>query len=82
MSSHEHFEGDTKKFTLIAFLSFATVFCLLMLFMQCTGDYKSSAKSHEAVETEHHESGGHKETVAPDTMHTKTHKDSANQAHH
>lgn len=48
MSSHEHFEGDTKKFTLTALLSFAAVFCILMLFMRCHGDYKPVDGNHHA----------------------------------
>lgn len=49
----QHFEGDTKKFTLTAFLSFATVFCILILFMQCHGNYEPknahSGSKHESV---------------------------------
>jgi hypothetical protein len=85
MSSHEHFEGDTKKFTLTAFLSFATVFCVLMLFMRCHGSYKpNSAAHHEEVKAEQHETGAHKETVAPDSTHPAEHKDTtkATEAHH
>lgn len=44
----QYLEGDTKKFTLTAFLSFATVFCMLMLFMRCHGNYGAVTK-HEAV---------------------------------
>lgn len=81
----QHFEGDTKKFTLTAFISFAAVFCVLMLFMQCHGDYKPSSGGHHAAgAAEHHEAAGgagHHETVAKDTAHDA--KDTTHhEAHH
>ncbi|HMZ45970.1 MAG TPA: hypothetical protein PKG56_03070 [Chitinophagaceae bacterium] len=53
--SHSHFEGDSKKFTLTAILSFAIVFCFLALFSRCNGDYKTdkSAGSHTPATKEH-----------------------------
>lgn len=88
----QHFEGDTKKFTLTAFTSFAAVFCILMLFMQCHGDYKPSGGGHHAAgAAEHHEAtgAGHHETVAKDsthaakdTSHTATKDTTNHEAHH
>jgi len=37
--SHEHSESKPIKYTAFAVFSFVTVFCLLMLFRQCEGDY-------------------------------------------
>ena len=75
----QHFEGDTKKFTLTAFTSFAAVFCILMLFMQCHGDYKASGGHHAAGAAEHHEAaGGHHEAAGKDTSHAA--KDSSHSA--
>lgn len=87
----QHFEGDTKKFTLTAFLSFATVFCVVMLFMRCHGDYKPGGGAHGAA-TEHksevhgttHGSDAHSAGAAHDstathhgdsTTHSTEHKD-------
>lgn len=53
----QHFEGDTKKFTVTAFSSFATVFCVVMLFMNCHGDYNPGGGEHHAAKAgEKHES--------------------------
>lgn len=54
----QHFEGDTKKFTLTAFLSFATVFCVVMLFMRCHGDYKPGGGAHGAASEHKSEAHG------------------------
>ncbi|MBX2931540.1 MAG: hypothetical protein KF781_06320 [Chitinophagaceae bacterium] len=47
---HSNFEGDTKKFTLTAFVSFAVVFVFLVLFSCCHGDYRTekSGEHHNA----------------------------------
>ena len=51
--SEQHFDhDDTKKFTLTAFLSFVTVFCFLMLMMNCHGDYKPGGEKPVAESTE------------------------------
>jgi hypothetical protein len=80
----QHFEGDTKKFTLTAFTSFAAVFCILMLFMQCHGDYKASGGGHHAAgASEHHEAAGKGSNHAVKDTSSSTHKNSANsEAHH
>ncbi len=54
MSSHE-FEpsGDTKKFTVTAFLAFAIVFAFVLLMSQCKGPFKPAANteiSHAVAE--------------------------------
>ena len=73
----QHFEGDTKKFTLTAFISFATVFCVLMLFMRCHGDYKPSGGGHGAATESHSSGGSHNEGHDAATHDSTTHhKDS------
>jgi len=48
MSSHElEQSGDTKKFTLTAFLAFVIVFAFVMLMSQCKGDFKPAATGTE-----------------------------------
>ena len=57
--SKVHFdEHSIKKYTLTIFLTFALLFCILVLMMQWHGDFKPGA-NHEAVATEH--GGGHTE---------------------
>ena len=62
-----HHEGDSKSFTLPAFLAFALVFCLFVLMSNCSGPYvpynahggdhatehKTNATEHKANATEH-----------------------------
>jgi hypothetical protein len=56
--SKVHFdEHSIKKYTLTIFLTFALMFCILVLMMQWHGDFKPAA-NHEAV-IEH---GSHTET--------------------
>lgn len=92
MAQH-HFEGDTKKFTLTAFLSFALVFCLLVLFSNCHGDFKPGGAAHHAAgghdtEQHHNNSGNSSHTATPqDTTHThgvdsSSHGTSDNHEHH
>lgn len=60
--SRQHFdEGSIRKYTLTAFLSFVTVFCFLMLMMQCHGDFvPGHGGGHEAATSTHStETGGH-----------------------
>ena len=79
----QHFEGDTKKFTLTAFTSFAAVFCILMLFMQCHGDYKPSGGHRSAGAAEHHEAaGGHHEAAGKDSGHPAPKDSTHGEAHH
>jgi len=61
--AHHHHEGDTKKFTLIAFLSFAIVFCLLLLMAQCHGPFHPAAAHAGGGEhaTEHKAESSHEE---------------------
>lgn len=89
----QHFEGDTKKFTLTVFLSFATVFCVIMLFMRCHGDYHPGGGSHGAANghktevhgTSHGSGDAHSAGATNDsttnhkdsTSHPTEHKDSA-----
>lgn len=48
--SRQHFdEGSIRKYTLTAFLSFVTVFCFLMLMMQCHGDFHPGAPAEVTV---------------------------------
>jgi hypothetical protein len=48
MSSHEFDNtGDTKKFTVTAFLSFAVVFAFLMLMAQCKGPFHPKVVTEE-----------------------------------
>ena len=48
MSSHEFDQGgDTKKFTVTAFLAFAIVFAFVMLMSQCKGPFKAGAPAEE-----------------------------------
>jgi len=52
MSSHElGQEGDSKKFTLTAFLAFVVVFAFLMLMSQCHGKFVPKASAEEATPT-------------------------------
>jgi len=56
--SKAHFdEHSIKKYTLTIFLTFALMFCILVLMMQWHGDFKPAA-NHEAAATEH---GSHTE---------------------
>lgn len=54
MSSHEFDqEGDTKKFTVTAFLAFAVVFAFVMLMAQCKGKFQppvQGAETHTEAE--------------------------------
>lgn len=84
----QHFEGDTKKFTITAFLSFAIVFCVLILFMQCHGDYISSAsQQHSGSGTEHKvtthssDSTHHSDTSTHHSDSTAHGKDSSKENH-
>ena len=72
----QHFEGDTKKFTLTAFLSFAIVFCVLILFMQCHGDYVSSASHHNSASGAAHTGATHSSDSTHHSDTTKHHSDS------
>ena len=53
--SRQHFdEGSISKYTLTAFLSFVTVFCFLMLMMQCHGDFMPGhGGGHDAAAGSH-----------------------------
>ncbi len=52
MSSHEFDQtGDTKKFTLTAFLAFAIVFAFVMLMSQCRGAFNPSATGADTQST-------------------------------
>ena len=51
MSSQHFDEGSIRKYTLSAFLGFVAVFCLLMLMMQCHGDFKPVGKNENAPAT-------------------------------
>ncbi|MEP7318208.1 MAG: hypothetical protein ABI921_05695, partial [Panacibacter sp.] len=60
MSSQHFDEGSIRKYTLAAFLGFVSVFCFLMVMMQCKGDFKPINDSEHATvsitgepETEH-----------------------------
>jgi len=61
MSHHEYETTDTKKFTLTAFLAFVTVFFLLMIMMNCKGEFvpggHSAAGGHHEEATEHEAHG-------------------------
>ena len=54
MSSHEFDQdGDTKKFTVTAFLAFVVVFAFVMLMAHCKGDFKpgqSGGETHTVAE--------------------------------
>lgn len=53
--SRQHFdEGSIRKYTLTAFLSFVTVFCFLMLMMQCHGDFVPGHGEGHGAATEAH----------------------------
>ncbi|MDE3235189.1 MAG: hypothetical protein KGO81_04470 [Bacteroidota bacterium] len=57
MSEHHHDEGGVvKSFTLTAFLSFALIFCVLLLMSTCHGPFKGFGKEKAATEqtTESH----------------------------
>ena len=48
MSSHEFDpSGDTKKFTVTAFLAFAVVFAFVMLMAQCKGPFHPASNVEE-----------------------------------
>lgn len=91
MSSHHH-EGDSKSFSLPVFLSFALVFCVLVLMAQCHGPYKPYNLHGGEHATEHkvegHEPASHQEHATGDsTAHkvidTSAHKTEAHEeAHH
>ena len=51
MSSSSHIEqsGDTKQFTVTAFLAFVVVFSLVLLFSQCHGDFKPLVQDSSAA---------------------------------
>jgi len=56
MSQHSHQEDDTRSFTLTAFLSFAAVFCFLLLMAQCHGPFKPGANEKATTgQAAHHE---------------------------
>jgi hypothetical protein len=91
MSNH-HQEGDSKKFMLPIFLSFAIVFCLFVLMSKCKGPYKDH-DAHNEDKVEHgsapgktHEPTEHKAGTV-DTAHGKpaadtAHKTEAHPAEH
>jgi|GEM_PF-2084664 len=58
MSSHHH-EGDSKSFSLPVFLSFALVFCVLVLMAQCHGPYKPYNLHGGGEHATEHKAGGH-----------------------
>ena len=49
MSRQTFDEGSIRKYTLTAFLSFVTVFCFLMLMMQCHGDFHQGSSAEVTV---------------------------------
>lgn len=66
----QHFTGDTKKFTLTAFLSFAIIFCLLVLMANCHGPYHPAGSAHGnkgGHGTEHKATESHEQKAAPST---------------
>lgn len=61
MSSHEiDHEGDSKKFTVTAFIAFVVVFAFVMLLSQCHGPFvpKASSEGHTPA-AEHENAAGH-----------------------
>jgi len=49
MSSHDfNQEGDSKKFTLTAFLAFVVVFAFVMLMSQCHGKFRPGVETGQA----------------------------------
>lgn len=60
MSSHEiGHEGDSKKFTVTAFIAFVTVFVFVLLLSQCHGPFVPNASSQgHAPAAEHEKAGG------------------------
>ncbi len=62
MSDHSPEPNDSKKYTLTAFLAFVSVFCLLMLMMNCHGNFVpggSHGSGHESEEAVHHDANTH-----------------------
>ncbi len=51
MSSQHFDEGSIRKYTLSAFLGFVSVFCFLMLMMQCHGDFVQGGENEHAAVT-------------------------------
>jgi hypothetical protein len=73
--SRQHFdEQSTRKYTLTIFLSFAAVFCFVMLMMLWRGDYKPGEASE--VKVIEPPSNGHaletnKEPSVSDSVHSR-----------
>ncbi len=62
MSDHSQEPNDSRKYTLTAFLAFATVFCLLMLMMTCHGNFVpggAHGSNHDENATTHHDADTH-----------------------
>ena len=56
--SRQHFdEGSPRKYTLTVFLSFAVIFCFVMLMKLWQGDFKPEYKIHPALMTAMKEEG-------------------------
>ncbi len=49
MSKHEFDPGDSRRFTLTIFLSFAVVFVFVVLMMRCHGDFNTGTHAEEGV---------------------------------
>lgn len=80
MSEHSQEPDDSRKFTLTAFISFATVFCFLMLMMNCHGDFVPG-DPHKGGHHDAAASGGHGKSSAhatSDAHHDATAGENAN----
>lgn len=62
MSDHSQEPNDSRKYTLTAFLAFVTVFCFLMLMMNCHGNFVpggAHGSGHDSEGTTHHNEDMH-----------------------
>lgn len=81
MSGHSQEPNDSRKYTLTAFISFATVFCFLMLMMNCHGDFvpggAHGGNHHNAAATHHDDADAHAsgDTHSDDNAHADQSKE-------
>jgi outer membrane protein OmpA-like peptidoglycan-associated protein len=78
MSGHTQEPNDSRKFTITAILSFAIVFCFLMLMMNCHGDFQPGGHG-AAHNTDHGNTSNHSGTTHEDGAHHDEHESTDSQ---
>lgn len=80
-----HHEGDSKSFTLPAFLAFALVFCLFVLMSNCSGPYKPY-NAHGGEHATEHKTNAAEHTTTDSSAHkpgdTSIHKPETHSPEH